>query len=152
MTIKAKTPEERFQYYYDIANGLDSKYQNQIDRINAESFDFNVENSHEYKMAKQENAENADYMHNKYQGNYAKFSEGYNNSMREIAAKEVDNYEKEANDEAARRIDEKYYKEWLDGKNRRIENAKKKYAKEFGNAIYNMQKANEDIGLERAGY
>ncbi|MDP4117966.1 MAG: hypothetical protein Q8873_02105 [Bacillota bacterium] len=151
-TIIPKDATERFNYYFNQANSLDEKYNNKINKINKEAFNVDIGKTKEYKEAVNENAENADYLENKYVGNYAEGSNGYDNSMTEFAHRQVKQQETADNENAYQSTRAKYYNTWSEDKTNRIEAAKSKYANEFGNAIYNMQKANEESLLKKAKY
>lgn len=145
-----KDPKERFQYYFDITTGLDEKYQKKIDKISSEKFDFDPEKTHEYKKMVKANGEEAEYMRKHSEGSYAKLSGGYDNSMQEVARKNIDAEEKRANDEVYKAMYRRKEAEWLKDKERRIENAMKRYALAYGNAQYNLLKANEEISMNSA--
>ncbi len=143
-------PKERFQYYFDITTGLDEKYNKKIDAIQAEEFSFKPENTAEYRESVKENAREADYLKKKSEGNYAKLSMGYDNSMQDVAENQIDEEEKRINSEMYKAIYEQEYAKWQEDKLHRIEAAKKRYARVYGNAYYNMLKANEEITLNNA--
>lgn len=142
-------PKERFQYYFDTATGLDAKYQSRINEIKHETFDYDPKNSIEYKKAKMENAQQAEALKEQYRGSYAEFSQGYDNSMQKVAYEKVNKWEKEANKNMEKELYSAQYNAWRAGKEQRIENAKQRYAQAFANAVYNMQKANEEITLRK---
>ena len=145
-----KDPKERFQYYFDITTGLDEKYQKRIDKIQSETFSFDPEKTTEYKKGVEENRRQADYMKKRSEGSYAELSEGYDNSMQEVAEHQINTEEKRANSELYNGIYKKEKAEWQEDKLRRIEAAKKRYAAAYGNAYYNMLKANEEISRKSA--
>lgn len=80
-----KDPKERFQYYFDITTGLDEKYQKVIDKISTEQFDYDPEKTYAYKKAVKGNEETAEYDKKRNIGEFAKLSEGYDNSMQNVA-------------------------------------------------------------------
>lgn len=144
------SPKERFQYYYDVANFLDETYQEKIDNVNSERYGgYDAKSDPVYKKQEKENIQGYKNLENEKLGNYAEFSEGYDNSMQGLIKEKIDQQLKEANDQLARELENKHYESWLNRKNSRIAQIKQKYAKAFGNAIYNMQKANEDITKEK---
>ena len=145
-------PQKKFEYYFNVANGLDEKYQKKIDAVNSEKFDYDVEKDKEYQQAVESNAEDARYLENKYKGDYAAYSQGYDNSMKDIAVNDIKLREKEANKAAAEELEEKNRRKWLEDKAQSILQIKKNYARKFGDAIYNMQKANEEVMKKKAGY
>lgn len=145
-----QNPKERFQYYFDITTGLDEKYQNKIDKITSEQFEYDPKKTTEYEATVRENADKAEYRKRKSDGSYAEFSQGYDNSMQKIASKNISADEERANNEQYNAMYDEKYNEWLEDKKRRIEIAKKRYAKIYGNAYYNMLKANEEITLNQA--
>ena len=80
----------------------------------------------------------------KYEGEYADYSLGYDNSMQDVAKKQAQKEENEKNLLARNAIERENRANWEKQKADRIANLKNRYAKEFENAIYNMQKANEE--------
>ncbi len=145
-----KDPKERFQYYFDITTGLDEKYQKVIDKISTEQFDYDPEKTYAYKKAVKGNAEAAEYDKKRNIGEFAKLSEGYDNSMQNVAENYINANKQRADREAYKGLYEAKHREWLEEKQRRIESAKKRYAKAYGNAYYNMLKANEEITFSSA--
>ena len=69
-------PQKKFEYYFNIANGLDEKYQKKIDAVNARRSDYDFEKDIRYKEAVQKNADEALQLENKYKGDYAAYSQG----------------------------------------------------------------------------
>ena len=145
-------PQKKFEYYFNIANGLDEKYQKKIDAVNARRSDYDFEKDIRYKEAVQKNADEALQLENKYKGDYAAYSQGYDNSMKDIAVKEIRQHEKEANKAVAEELERENRQKWLEDKAQSILRLKNSYARQFGDAIYNMQKANEEVMKKRAGY
>ncbi len=144
-----KTPQERFQYYYDIANNLDAEFETEINKVNSKKFRYKPENSKEYKQEVVNNAAEANELIDEYRGKYGEYSQGYDNSMQELATKNIKTLENQKNKEFSKTLYNNAKTKWLADKTKKIETLKNMYAKEFGNAIYNMQKANEEISFSK---
>jgi len=143
-------PAERFQYYFDITTGLDEKYQEKIDKINSEKFDYNPGNTAAYKRAVKENEKQAELIKEQRMENYAELSEGYMNSMQKVQENNVNREKKRLDAEVYNNMYDNKYREWQENKQRRIQSAMKRYARTYGNAYYNMLKANEEIKFKNA--
>lgn len=143
-------PKEKFQYYFDVTTGLDGEYQEKIDKINAGEFKYEPENSYQYKKAVRQNAENAELLKKKKTGSYAAYSEGYDNSMQKVYEKNIEAEKERLNNETYKKLYNNEYNKWVEDKKQRINSAMKRYARTYGNAYYNMLKANEEITFENA--
>lgn len=144
-----KTPQEKFQYYYDIANNLDAEFETKINKVNSRKFRYKPEKSEEYKQEVYKNAVEATDLIDEYKGKYSEYSQGYDNSMQELAKNNIKTLEHQKNKEFAKTLYDNAKEKWLAEKNKKIQQLKNIYAKEFGNAIYNMQKANEEISFSK---
>lgn len=142
-----KTPQERFQYYFDIANNLDAEYEDKIKKEKSRTFKFKPEKSTAYKQAVASNSAEASGLIDEYNGKYSEYSQGYDNSMQQVAKKNIKSLEAQKNKEFAKTLYDSAKSNWLAEKTQKIQSLKNMYAKEFGNAIYNMQKANEEISF-----
>ena len=147
-----KDPQERFEYYFNVANSLGEKYDKKLKSAEGEKFIYDVTKDPEYKEATEQIAENTRYLTNKKGGDYAAYSLGYDNSLKDITEKDIARSEKEAKKAAASEIERRNYNRWLEQKAGNLMHIKKSYAKKFGDAIYNMQKANEEVMKRKAGY
>lgn len=144
-----KTPQERFQYYYDIANNLDAEYESKINKVSSGRFKYKPEKTQEYKQEVADNAAESAQLIDEYRGKYSEYSQGYDNSMQDLAKKNIKTLEHQKNKEFAKTLYDNKKQAWLAEKTRKIQSLKNMYAKEFGNAIYNMQKANEEISFNK---
>lgn len=143
------TPLERFQHYFNVANGLDEKFRKKIDKINAERFDYDVYEDKDYIEQSRENRKKSEENLNKTVGSYAAYSEGYDNSMQETLKKKLEESAALSEKNLREKFDRKKYEEWLAEKADRIRQLKQRYADEFGDAVYKMQKASEEYAFER---
>ena len=143
-------PKERFQYYFDITTGLDEKYQEKIDKISTERFDYDPEDDKRYKKGVAQNADNARRLKEKYAGEFATLSQGYDNSMQTVVGKKVEENQWRQDNELYNSMYDEKHREWMESKEKRIRNAKKRYATLYGNAYNNMLRAGEDIAMESA--
>ncbi len=145
MTRVPKDPKERFQYYFDISTGLDDKYQTKINNIKAEKFSYKPENSSEYMEFEKATGEEADFQKKSTMGNYAELSQGYDNSMQRVAEKQINKEAERLKEEKRDYLYDREFAAWKASKQKRIENMMSAYAQAYGNAVYNMQKANEEL-------
>ena len=113
------SPKERFQYYYDVANSLDKTYQDKIDKVNSERYTYDAKTDPEYKKQEKENIEDYKILENEKVGNYAEFSEGYDNSMQKFVKEKIGKQLEEANKDTARALDDMHYEAWLQRRNAR---------------------------------
>ncbi len=140
-----KNPQEKFQYYFDIANGLDEIYEDKINKVNSQRFRFKPRQTYAYKVNAINNAEEARNLKEEYTGAYSEYSAGYDNSMQKVARENVETLEKEKNDAFADSLYQAEKQNWMEEKTKKIASLKNMYARRFGDAVYKMQKANEEM-------
>ena len=145
-------PLDRFYYYIDAASETTQKYRKKAEDIQKEKLDYNVYADREYKKITEENRDNTLDTIRRNQGTYTDNTQGFNNSWLTETNQQVRERESLSNEAAREAMTNARQAEFQKEKEQKLLRLKRKYAREYGNQMYQVNKANEDYLFQQAGY